>query len=51
MKYKCMYENQIVRHNPNFSLFVVHNSFDNQGSKININDIFLRSGIRKLLSY
>ena len=37
---------QIVYHNPCFNLFILHNnSFDNQGSEINKNDIFLRFDI------
>ena len=37
---------QIVHHNPCFNLFILHNnSFDNQGSEINKNDIFLRFDI------
>ena len=37
---------QIVHHNPCFNLFVLYNnSFDNQGSEINKNDIFLRFDI------
>ena len=33
---------QIVHHNPCFNLFILHNiPFDNQGSEINKNDIFL----------
>ena len=46
-----MYENQIVHYNRSFKLFLLHNSFDNQVSKINKDDIFLGSSIRKLLSY
>ena len=39
--YIYVYDNQIVHHNPCFNLFKLHNnSFDNQGSKINKNDIF-----------
>ena len=38
-----LYDSQIVHHNPCFKLFILHNnSFDNQGSQINKNDIFLR---------
>ena len=37
-----IYDSQIVYHNPCFNLSILHNnSFDNQGSKINKNDIFL----------
>ena len=36
-----MYRNQIIYHEPFFNLFILHdNLFDNQGSKINKNDIF-----------
>ena len=52
--WKYMHENQILHHNPSSKLFMLYNSFDNQGSKINKDDIFfffLRSSIRKLLSY
>ena len=39
--YIYIYNNQIVHHNPCFNLFILHNnSFDNQGSEINKNDIF-----------
>ena len=39
--YIYIYDSQIVHHNPRFNLFILHNnSFDNQGSKINKNDIF-----------
>ena len=32
-----------MHHNPCFNLFIVHNiPFDNQGSEVNKNDIFLR---------
>ena len=41
-----MYENKIVHHNRSFKLFVLHNSFDNQGSKINQDNIFLCSSIQ-----
>ena len=35
-----------MHHNPCFNLFILHsNSFDNQGSKISKNDIFLRFNI------
>ena len=38
-----LYDSQIVHHNPCFNLFILHNnSFDNQGSQISKNDIFLR---------
>ena len=38
-----MYDSQIVHHNHCFNLLILHNnSFDNQGSEINKNDIFLR---------
>ena len=44
--YPYIYDSQIVHHNPCFSLFILHNiPFDNQGSKINKNDIFLRFDI------
>ena len=38
-----MYENQIVHQNPNFSLFVLHNPFVNQGSKtlLHIQQIYI----------
>ena len=36
-------DSQIVHHIPCFNLFILHsNQFDNQGSEINKNDIFLR---------
>ena len=35
-----------MHHNPCFNLFILHNNlFDNQGSEINENDIFLRFDI------
>ena len=35
-----------MHHNPFFNLFILHNiPFDNQGSEINKNDIFLRFDI------
>ena len=35
-----------MQHNPCFNLLILHNnSFDNQGSEINKNDIFLRFDI------
>ena len=41
-----IYDGQIVHHNPCFNLFILHNNpFDNQGSKINKNHIFLRFNI------
>ena len=44
--YIYIYDSQIVHHNPCFNLFILHsNSFDNQGSEINKNDIFLRFDI------
>ena len=44
--YICIYDSQIVHHNLCFNLFILHNnSFDNQGSEINKNDIFLRFDI------
>ena len=46
--YICIntYDSQIVHHNPCFNLFILHsNPFDNQGSEINKNDIFLRFDI------
>ena len=40
--YLSIYDSQILHHNPGFNLFVLHNnSFDNQGSKINKNDVFI----------
>ena len=42
----CIYDSQIVHHNPCFNLFILHNnSNDSQGSKINKNEIFLRFDI------
>ena len=39
--YVYMYDSQIAHHNPCFNLFIIHNnSFDNQGSEINKNNIF-----------
>ena len=36
----------MVHHKPCFNLFILHNNlFDNQGSKINKNDIFVRFDI------
>ena len=44
--YTYIYDSQIVHHNPCFNLFIPHsNPFDNQGSEINKNDIFLRFDI------
>ena len=44
--YFNVYDSQIVHHNPCFNLFILHNNlFDNQGSEINKNDIFLRFDI------
>ena len=41
--YIYIYDSKIVHHNPCFNLFILHNiPFDNQGSEINKNDIFLR---------
>ena len=38
--YIYIYDSQIVHHNPCFNLFILYNnSFDNQGSEINKNDI------------
>ena len=35
-----------MHHNPCFNLFILHNiPFDNQGSEVNKNDIFLRFDI------
>ena len=34
-----------MQHNPCFNLLILHNSFDNEGSEINKNDIFLRFDI------
>ena len=40
--YIYIYDSQIVHHNPCFNLFILHNiPFENQGSEINKNDIFL----------
>ena len=42
--YIYIYDSQIVHHNHCFNLFILHsNPFDNEGSKINKNDIFLRT--------
>ena len=30
----CVYDSHIVNHNPCFTLFILHISFDNQGSEI-----------------
>ena len=50
-----IYDSQIVDHNPCFNLLIPHNnSFDNQGSEINKNDIFFRFDIpsfRKIYIY
>ena len=47
--YIYIYDSQIVHHNPCFNLFILHNNlFDNQGSEINKNDIFLRFDILSL---
>ena len=44
--YIYIYDSQIVHHNPCFNLFILHNiPFDNEGSEINKNDIFLRFDI------
>ena len=44
--YIYIHDSQIVHHNPCFNLFILHsNPFDNQGSEINKNDIFLRFDI------
>ena len=44
--YTHIYNSQIVHHNPCFNLFILYsNPFDNQGSEINKNDIFLRFDI------
>ena len=41
-----IYDSQIEHHNSCFNLFMLHsNPFDNQGSEINKNDIFLRFDI------
>ena len=53
IKYICIYvsDSQIVHHNPCFNLFILHdNSFDNQGSKTNKNDIFLCFDILHILT-
>ena len=40
--YTYIYDGQIVHHDPCFNLFLLHNnSFDNPGSEINKNDVFL----------
>ena len=48
-----MYHNQITHHtHPCFNLFTLHdNLFDNQGSEINKNDIFLRFDTTLLYSF
>ena len=44
-----MYDSQIVHHNPCFNLFLLHNnSFDNQRSEIDKNDIFYVLTLKKL---
>ena len=44
--YIYTHDSQIVHHNPCFNLFILHsNPFDNQGSEINKNDIFLHFDI------
>ena len=44
--YIYIYDSQIVHENFCFNLFILHNdSFDNQGSEINKNDVFLRFDI------
>ena len=44
--YIYIYDSHIVHHDPCFILFILHNnSFDNQGSEINKNHIFLRFDI------
>ena len=46
-----IYDSQIVHYNPCFNLFILHNnSFDNQGSKINKNDVSrLRFNIKSFM--
>ena len=40
--YTYMYDSQIMHHDSCFNLFLLHNnSFDNPGSEINKNDVFL----------
>ena len=49
--YIHVYDSQIVHHIPCFNLFILlKNSFDNQESEINKNDIFLRFDILQKLS-
>ena len=44
--YMYIHDSQIVHHNPSLNLFILHNiPFDNQGSEINKNNIFLRFDI------
>ena len=44
--YIYIYYSQLVHPNPCFNLFMLHNnSFDNQGSEIKKNDIFIRFDI------
>ena len=44
-----MDDSQMVHHNHCFNLFILHNnSFDNQASEINKNDIFLSFDILSL---
>ena len=44
--YIYVYDSQIVHHNTCFNLFILHNnSFDNEGSEIYKNEIFLRFDI------
>ena len=47
----CIYDNQIVHHNPYFSLFILHNSFDKQGSKIIFLSIFFSFSFFYVLTY
>ena len=50
--YIYIYDSQIVYRNPCFNLFILHNiPFDNQGGKINKNDIFLRFDILSFTKY
>ena len=53
--YIYIYDSEIVHHNPCFNLLILHkNSFDNQWSEINKNDIFYVSTyclLQKLSSY
>ena len=49
--YVYVYDSQIVHNNPCLNLFILHdNSFDNQESEINKNDIFLCFDILHILT-